>query len=78
MTRAVAALLALALTALAAAPTAGTDAAPRHVVVVSLDGLRPEFYLDDAFPAPTLRELVRAGAHARAVEPVFPSVTIDA
>jgi predicted AlkP superfamily pyrophosphatase or phosphodiesterase len=70
-----AALLALALGALAAAPGADADTGRRHVVLVSLDGLRPEFYLDDAWPAPTLRELVRAGAHARAVEPVFPSMT---
>jgi predicted AlkP superfamily pyrophosphatase or phosphodiesterase len=47
----------------------------RHVVIISLDGLRPEFYLDDAYAAPTLRALARAGAHARAAEPVFPSIT---
>jgi len=47
----------------------------RHLVIVSIDGLRPEFYLDPAFPAPELRALAARGAVARAVEPVFPSVT---
>jgi predicted AlkP superfamily pyrophosphatase or phosphodiesterase len=46
-----------------------------HVVLVSIDGLRPEFYLDPSFAAPMLRELVARGAHAEAVEGVFPSVT---
>jgi predicted AlkP superfamily pyrophosphatase or phosphodiesterase len=50
-------------------------AADRHVVLVTIDGLRPEFYLADGWPAPNLRALVQAGAHARAAEPVFPSVT---
>ena len=50
-------------------------AAARHLVIVSIDGLRPEFYLDLAFPAPELRALAARGAFARAVEPVFPSVT---
>lgn len=54
-----------------------TSAAPpaRHLVLISIDALRPEFYLDEAYPAPALRALVRAGSHARASTPVFPSVT---
>ena len=47
----------------------------RYLVLISLDGLRPEFYLDDAFAAPELRALVRAGSAARAAEGVFPTVT---
>jgi arylsulfatase A-like enzyme len=51
-------------------------AAPgRHVVLISLDGLRPEFYLDPSYPAPTLRALAAAGSQVRRAEPVFPSVT---
>jgi len=46
-----------------------------HVVIVSLDGLRPEFYLDEAYAAPELRALLKAGSHARAAEGVFPTVT---
>jgi predicted AlkP superfamily pyrophosphatase or phosphodiesterase len=47
----------------------------RHVVIISIDGLRPEFYLDDAWAAPELRALLKAGSHARAAEGVFPTVT---
>ena len=47
----------------------------RHVLIVSIDGLRPEFYLDEAWAAPELRALVQAGSHARAAEGVFPTVT---
>jgi predicted AlkP superfamily pyrophosphatase or phosphodiesterase len=69
----VAALVLAALAGLAYA----TGAAPpaRHLVLISIDALRPEFYLDDAYAAPALRALVRAGSHARSVTPVFPSVT---
>jgi arylsulfatase A-like enzyme len=49
--------------------------AERHVVLISLDGLRPEFYLDPAYPAPTLRALAASGSHARRAEPVFPTMT---
>ena len=47
----------------------------RHVVIISIDGLRPEFYLDDAWAAPELRALLNTGSHARAAEGVFPTVT---
>jgi arylsulfatase A-like enzyme len=57
-------------------PAPGAPAPPeRHVVIVSVDGLRPDFYLDAALGAPTLRALAAAGAHALAAEPVFPTVT---
>lgn len=45
----------------------------RHLILVSLDALRPEYYLDPSWPAPTLQELLREGAHAEAVRSVFPS-----
>lgn len=65
-------IVAFALAALAI----GFAAEPgRHLVIVSIDGLRPDFYLDPSYPAPTLRALLASGSHARAVEPVFPSVT---
>ncbi|MEM9555674.1 MAG: ectonucleotide pyrophosphatase/phosphodiesterase [Acidobacteriota bacterium] len=44
-------------------------------MLVSIDGLRPEFYLDRTWPAPMLQQMAAEGAHARAVETVFPSVT---
>ena len=46
-----------------------------HVVLISIDGLRPEFYLDPRWPAPMLRQLVARGAHAEGVQGVFPTVT---
>lgn len=51
------------------------DGPAEHVILVSIDGLRPEFYLDPTWPAPMLRQLVASGAHAEAVRGVFPSVT---
>ena len=59
----------------AAAPQAGEPC--EHVVIVSIDGLRPEFYRD-AETAPTLTALASAGARAGAVESVFPSSTYPA
>ena len=53
-------------------------AAVSHVVIVSIDALRPAFYLDPVFDAPTLRALVAEGSHARAVESVFPTLTYPA
>jgi predicted AlkP superfamily pyrophosphatase or phosphodiesterase len=68
----VAALLAtLVLAALGATPTG----AARHLIIISIDGLRPEFYLEEKFPAPQLRALRAAGSHARSAESVFPTVT---
>jgi hypothetical protein len=49
-----------------------------HVILVSIDGLLPESYLDpDAhgLEVPTLRELLRTGAHSDGMEPVLPTVT---
>jgi predicted AlkP superfamily pyrophosphatase or phosphodiesterase len=54
---------------------AGRGGNERHVVIITIDGLRPEFYLDEAWDGPGLRGLMKRGAHAREVEPVFPSVT---
>lgn len=48
---------------------------PEHVVLVSVDGLRPEFYLEPHWPAPTMQQMAQEGAHAEAVRGVFPTVT---
>ena len=37
----------------------------RHVVMISIDGLRPEFYLDDSWAAPELRALLKAATLGR-------------
>lgn len=47
----------------------------RYVILVSIDGFRPEFYLDSAWKAPTLQRLMREGVYAEQVKPVYPSVT---
>jgi predicted AlkP superfamily pyrophosphatase or phosphodiesterase len=66
----------MALTTLVGcAGQAGRPSPERHVVIVSIDGLRPDFYLDEAWAAPELRALLRAGSHALAAEGVFPTVT---
>ncbi len=52
-----------------------------RVIVVSIDGMMPETYLDPdrlGLAVPTLRSLAARGARARAVESVFPSVTYPA
>jgi len=49
-----------------------------HVVMISIDGLSPEVYLDPArfgVSVPNLVELSRQGVHAERMIPVFPSVT---
>lgn len=47
----------------------------RHVVLISIDGFRPDFYLDSLWQAPTLQRLMREGVYAKGVKPVYPSVT---
>ena len=49
--------------------------ATEHVVLISVDGLRPEFYLDSSWPAPMMQKMCREGAHAKRVRGIFPSVT---
>jgi predicted AlkP superfamily pyrophosphatase or phosphodiesterase len=49
-----------------------------HVVMVSIDALRPEFYCDETWPAPTLQQLAFEGVRADAVRTVFPALTYPA
>lgn len=46
-----------------------------HVVFVSIDGLKPEYYLEDRWPTPAMRQVMQRGAHATAVRSIFPSLT---
>ncbi len=46
-----------------------------HVVLISIDGFRPNFYLEDQWPAPHLKTMAKEGVHAKGVRGVFPSVT---
>src|SRR5690625_3507029 len=48
----------------------------KHVVLISLDGSRPEFYMDSAWPAPNLQKLKSRGVYAsEGAKSVFPSIT---
>ena len=47
----------------------------RYVVLISIDGFKPDFYLDSLWQAPTLQRLMREGVYAEGVKPVYPSVT---
>lgn len=47
----------------------------KSVILVSVDGLLPEFYLDERWPAAAIRQLYREGAHAKAVRSVFPALS---
>lgn len=53
----------------------GSSQKSRHVILISIDGLRPDFYLDKKWPAPNLRMLMNKGVYSRGVQSVFPSVT---
>ena len=54
---------------------------PSRLVVLSADGMRPDFYRQPqkyGSKVPNLRELVKNGASAEAVESVYPSTTYPA
>ena len=46
-----------------------------HVILVSIDGLRPEFYKDSSWSMVNLRQALKTGSYADGVNSVFPSVT---
>ena len=54
---------------------AGIQAQERHVIVISVDGFRPEFYNDPSWGMVNLRQAMAQGAHANGVRGVFPTVT---
>jgi len=47
----------------------------KYIVLITIDGLRPEFYLDSSWGMVNLRHLMTSGVAAKGVNPVFPSVT---
>jgi predicted AlkP superfamily pyrophosphatase or phosphodiesterase len=54
--------------------------AHRHIIVVSVDGLKPDYYLEAdrlKLKIPMLRRMMSEGSYARANEPVLPPVTYD-
>lgn len=46
-----------------------------HVVLISIDGFRPDFYKEMKWPAPNLKSMAAEGVSAEGVRGVFPSVT---
>src|SRR3984957_18438779 len=46
-----------------------------HVIVISVDGFRPDFYLDSSWQAIRIRALMAEGVYAKGVNSVFPSMT---
>jgi predicted AlkP superfamily pyrophosphatase or phosphodiesterase len=46
-----------------------------HVIVISVDGFRPDFYLDSSWQAVRIRELMAGGTYAKGENSVFPSMT---
>ncbi|SEW37470.1 Predicted pyrophosphatase or phosphodiesterase, AlkP superfamily [Chitinophaga sp. YR573] len=47
----------------------------KYVVVVSVDGFRPDFYLDKSWPAPNMQQMMDKGIYAEGVRGIFPTVT---
>lgn len=46
-----------------------------HVLLISIDGLRPDFYLQDQWNTPNLKKLRDQGVYADGVQSVVPTVT---
>ncbi|MCB0393069.1 MAG: alkaline phosphatase family protein [Bdellovibrionales bacterium] len=48
---------------------------PKKVVMISIDGFRPDFYISKGFDAPNLKALTKQGVYADGMEATFPTVT---
>jgi len=66
--------LILSISALCIA-AANMQAQERHVVLISVDGFRPDFYKDPSWGMVNLRQAMAEGAYSDGVRGVFPSVT---
>jgi predicted AlkP superfamily pyrophosphatase or phosphodiesterase len=47
----------------------------KHVVLITIDGSRPDFYLDSSWHAVNIRQLMKDGSYALGVNSVFPTMT---
>ncbi|TXD51383.1 MULTISPECIES: alkaline phosphatase family protein [unclassified Polaribacter] len=47
----------------------------KHVILISVDGFRPDFYQEAKWPVPNLKNMTKEGVSANGVRGVFPSVT---
>lgn len=50
----------------------------KHVILITLDGSRPDFYLDTSWHAVNIRQLMKEGTHSNGVNSVFPTMTYPA
>lgn len=46
-----------------------------HVILISIDGFRPEMYQDKSWPTPNLNYLLKEGVYANHMKSVFPAYT---
>ncbi len=56
-------------------PAKSLSQSTSHVVLVTIDGLRPDFYLNPQWGAENLAGLMNRGVYAKGVTSVFPSMT---
>lgn len=47
----------------------------KYVVLISVDGFRPDFYKDKSWPAVNMQQMVEKGVWAQGVRGIFPTVT---
>src|SRR5437762_1509522 len=52
-----------------------SSAQVRHVILISIDGMHPDMYLDKSWPAPNIQALAKKGTYADHMLSVFPSYT---
>ena len=58
-----------------AALTSALAQPSKHVVLITIDGFRPDFYKEDGWGTPYLHQLIKNGSYADGVRGVFPTVT---
>ncbi len=63
------------LASLCVALPLGAQRLADHVVLISVDGFRPDFYRDSSWPTPNIQRLAEEGSFAERARGVFPSVT---
>jgi len=47
----------------------------KHVILISIDGFRPEMYQDKSWPTPNMQFLMQQGTYAKHLKSVFPAYT---
>ncbi|MHA4846374.1 alkaline phosphatase family protein [Flavitalea antarctica] len=57
---------------------AGIAQKAEHVILITIDGFRPDYYLDQSWNTTNLAALMKDGVHAKGVNSVFPSMTYPA